>query len=77
VFEPNAIREHRQLAAAANEVRLLCPHCSGPLYVPLGWSCSPVIRQRKISEAINEHRAICTAAPSEAGRVYRIDYPRL
>lgn len=77
VFEPGAIREDRQTVAAANEVRLLCPHCHAAIYVPLGWSCSPVIRQQKISAAIEEHRVLCEAAPPEAQRVYRIDYPRL
>lgn len=62
--------------AQANEVRLLCPHCSGALYVQLEWPFLKVDRTRKISEAINLHRKNCAGAPIEASRVYRIDYPR-
>jgi hypothetical protein len=62
--------------AEANEVRLLCPHCNSPLYVPLEWPYLRANRQRAISEAITEHRRLCSAAPPEAGRVYQITYPR-
>jgi hypothetical protein len=62
--------------AEANELRLLCPHCNSPLYVPLAWPYTSVTKQRRVSEAINEHRKLCSAAPPEAERVYRIDYPR-
>lgn len=62
--------------AEANEVRLLCPHCNEPIYVPLVWPYTSVDKQRRISDAITEHRKLCAKAPPEAGRVYRIDYPR-
>lgn len=75
-WEPGSIRENRKTVAAATEVKLLCPHCLSSVIVQLGWSCSPVLRQRKISEAIGEHRKLCDKAPPEAQRVYRIDYPR-
>ena len=76
MFEPGAIREDRQLAAAANEVQIMCPHCHHKVFVPLGWSCSPVMRQEKIKAALDEHRALCSGAPPEAYRVYSIEYPR-
>lgn len=63
--------------ADSNEVRLLCPHCSSAIYVPLEWPYLKVDRQRRISNAINEHRVLCSAAPPEAGRVYEISYPRV
>ena len=62
--------------AQANEVRLLCPHCHDAVYVPLDWPYLTVKRTRRISEAITEHRKNCVASPPEAGRVYRVDYPR-
>ena len=40
------------------------------------WPYLRVDRQRKISEAILEHRKLCKGAPREAGRVYEISYPR-
>lgn len=62
--------------AEANEVRLLCPHCNAAIYVTLSWPYTQIDKQRRISEAINEHRKLCAEAPPEEGRVYRIDYPR-
>jgi len=62
--------------AEANEVRLLCPYCNDAIYVQLSWPYTSVDKQRRISEAITEHRKLCVKAPPEAGRVYRIDYPR-
>lgn len=62
--------------AEANEVRLLCPHCSQAIYVPLVWPYTRIDKQRRISEAIDLHRKNCVGAPPEEGRVYRIDYPR-
>ena len=61
----------------AKEIKLLCPHCHSSLFVQLDWPYLRVERQRKISEAIGEHRKLCSAAPPEAGRVYEITYPRL
>lgn len=58
--------EDRVAPQDAKEKRLLCPHCQGAVYT------SP----ERISEAIDEHRRICTGASVEVGRVYRIDYPR-
>jgi hypothetical protein len=55
---------------------LLCPHCSGAIYVQLEWPFLRVDRTRKLSEAIELHRKNCAGAPPEAQRVYRIDYPR-
>jgi len=60
----------------APEVRLLCPHCSGALYITLAQPITPARRQQAISEAVEDHRRQCEKAPPEAQRVYRIDYPR-
>jgi len=60
----------------ANEVKLQCPHCHRSVYVQTEWPYLRVERQRRISEAINEHRKLCEGAPPEAGRVYEISYPR-
>lgn len=60
----------------APEVRLLCPHCHGTLYVTLAWPYTNERRQRAIKEAVDEHRRLCAKAPPEAKRVYQIDYPR-
>lgn len=75
-FARGSIREERHSMVEAQEVRLLCPHCSGALYVPLEWPYLRVERQRRINAAIEEHRRLCEGAPPEAARVYRIDYPR-
>jgi hypothetical protein len=54
----------------------MCPNCHGQVFVPLPWNVTSEQRQRVISEAITEHRRLCSAAPPEAGRVYAITYPR-
>jgi hypothetical protein len=69
-------RETSQSPVEAREVRLQCPHCLGLVYVPLPWNPTAEQRQRVISEAISEHRRLCSAAPPEAERVYQITYPR-
>ena len=71
------VSESRQQVARSKEIRLLCPHCHSAVFVSLDWPFAPVERQRRISEAINEHRKNCAGAPPEAQRVYRIDYPRV
>lgn len=71
-----SIHENRIAAAEAKELRLLCPHCFGAVFVTLDYPFTPHRRQRAISVAIDEHRRLCLAAPAEAKRVYRIDYPR-
>ena len=73
---PRQISETRQTVAEAKQVRLLCPHCYGALYVTVPYGVTNVERQRLIGEAVNEHRGLCDKAPPEAQRVYRIDYPR-
>lgn len=70
------VSEPRQQAARSKEIRLLCPHCHSAVFVSLNWPYDGIERQRMISEAINEHRRLCSGAPPEAQRVYRIDYPR-
>ena len=62
---------------AAKQVRLLCPHCNNSVYVVLPYRPTVLRRQQLIREAIDEHRRLCVKAPSEAGRVFRIDYPRV
>lgn len=62
--------------AEAKEVRLLCPHCYGAIYVTQDWPYTSQVNYDKKREAIAEHRKLCSAAPPEAGRVYSIDYPR-
>ena len=54
----------------------MCPHCHGLVYVPFPWNVTAEQRQRKISEAISEHRGLCSQAPPEEGRVYSVSYPR-
>lgn len=75
-LDPRAINEDRQTVAQAKQVRLLCPHCSGTLYVTLDYPFTPERRQQVMRSAIGEHRGLCAKAPPEAQRVYRIDYPR-
>lgn len=70
------ISENRDTVAEAKEVRLLCPHCYGALYVTVPYGVTAERRQRLIAAAVNEHRGLCDKAPPEAQRVYRIDYPR-
>jgi hypothetical protein len=70
------IRETVHSPWEAKEVRLMCPHCSGVVYVPLPLNVTSEQRQAKISEAISEHRRLCSEAPPEEGRVYSITYPR-
>ena len=55
----------------------MCPHCAAAVYVQIPWNHSVEQRQRTISEAINEHRSLCSKAPPEEGRVYSITYPRV
>ncbi len=70
------VRETAQTPWAAKELKLLCPHCQNAVYVPIPWNCTTELRQRAISEAVNEHRTLCLSAPSDEGRVYSISYPR-
>jgi hypothetical protein len=60
----------------APEVKLLCPHCNGALYVTLAAPYTPQRRQKAIHEAVETHRRECAKAPPEAQRVYQIEYPR-
>ena len=75
-WAPRSIREDRETVAQAKELRLLCPHCSGTVYVTLEYPFTTIRRQEAIRAAIDEHRKLCAKAPPEAQRVYRIDYPR-
>ena len=59
----------------APEVKLLCPHCSGALYVKLAQPITPQRQQKAIKEAVDEHRRLCAKAPPEAKRVYEIHLP--
>lgn len=53
----------------------MCPHCQRAVFVPLPWNVTAEQRQKLISEAIGEHRGLCSEA-AETGRVYAISYPR-
>ena len=75
-WAPRSISETRQTLAEAKQIRLLCPHCSKPVYASFEYPFTAERRQRVIKEAIDEHRKLCPKAPPEAQRVYRIDYPR-
>jgi hypothetical protein len=75
-FGARAISEDRVAPWLAKEIRLMCPHCNNSVFVQIPWDATAEVRTRFISEGINEHRAICTAATAEQGRVYTIDYPR-
>lgn len=61
---------------STREIRLVCPHCAGSVYVSLPWNVTAEVRARTVSEAVGEHRRLCTSAPADAGIVYQIDYPR-
>jgi hypothetical protein len=69
------IRETVHTPWEAKELRLMCPHCSGAVYVPLPTNVTAEQRQRLISEAVGEHRSLCPSEPS-SGIVYSISYPR-
>lgn len=73
---PRGISEDRVAPWLAKEIRLMCPHCSGSVFVQIPWGVTAEARQRLVAGAINEHRGICASAPAEEGRVYTIDYPR-
>jgi hypothetical protein len=75
-FGYGSIREDREGITVAKQIRLLCPHCNSTVFVEWGYPFSAETRQTRIKEAIEEHRVLCSGAPPEAGRVYRIDYPR-
>jgi len=70
------IREDRERPVEAKELRLMCPHCHGCIYVKFSWPITAVSRNNEMKLAIEEHRPLCTGAPPEAGRVYEISYPR-
>lgn len=76
LFRPYSISEARQAIREQKEVRLLCPHCSGSVYVALSYPYTALKRQKAIQTAVDEHRRICSAAPAEAERVYKIEYQR-
>ena len=69
------VREAAQSPWQAKEVRLLCPHCSQAVYVPLPWKVTAEERLRLVSEAVTEHRSLCPSNP-QSGTVYSINYPR-
>ena len=60
----------------AKEKRYQCPHCEGLVFVKIAWDATPEQTHRHTAAALDEHRRLCTQAPSEAARIYRIDYPR-
>lgn len=70
------IREGADSPQTAKEVALQCPHCQKMCYVKLPYKPTALQRQIFIRDAIDEHRKICLAAPSDAGRVTKILYPR-
>ena len=70
------IRELSQGPSEAKEARLMCPHCHGVIYVRFPWNVTAEQRRGTISEAISEHRRLCSQAPPEEGRVYSVSYPR-
>jgi len=71
------ITEDRQKPWAAKEIMLKCPRCTGIVTVPMPYKPTAEVRQRLMSQAIDEHRRVCVAADSADGRVYSIHYPRL
>ena len=68
--------EAREFAALAKQVRLLCPHCQGQVFVTMPHKPPQLKRQKLIREAIDEHRRVCTVAEITDGFVYSIEYPR-
>ena len=73
---PIRVRETSEGPFTAREVRLQCPHCAGAVYVPLPWNVTMEQRTQLITAAITEHRVLCSGAPPEAQRIYKITYPR-
>jgi hypothetical protein len=70
------VSENRAAPWDAKEIRLLCPHgCT--VHVMLPYKPTALARQTVIRDAIDEHRRVCPGAPSDDGRVYSIDYPRI
>jgi hypothetical protein len=72
------VSESRALVSEAKHVQIMCPHvtCAAVMDIQLEWPYTSEDKQRKISEAIEEHRRLCRGAPPEAQRVYTISYPR-
>jgi len=70
------ISESADSPLVAKEVALQCPHCDKFAYVRLPYQPTVLERQLLIREAIDEHRRNCDKAPSDAGRVVKIAYPR-
>lgn len=60
----------------AKEIRLLCPHCAGSVFVPLPWNPTAEARQGLVQAAVEEHRRLCPSIPQDEGTVYSIHYPR-
>ena len=60
----------------AKEIRLLCPHCSGSVYVAVPWNCTAESRQNLVQAAVEEHRRLCPSLPGDESTVYTINYPR-
>ena len=70
------IKESKVGPFKAKEVRLLCPHCHGSVYVTLPWNFTAEIRQRSVQAAVEEHRRLCPLINENTETVYSIDYPR-
>lgn len=71
VWGARSISENRLSPWTTKEIRLMCPHCNGSLFVQV--PVDGVGRQGLIQDAIEHHRRMCLP---EDGRVYRIEYPR-
>ena len=73
---PIRVQERSEGPLQAKEVALQCPHCQGVVYARFTYQPTAEQRQQTIRAAIMEHRGLCSQAPPEEGRIYKISYPR-